>query len=108
VRGDGIEGGDVVEAELAQGRLEDFDSRGGCSGVGGDGVGERVGGGCVDRFDDFVDRGGDEGVCVVSISDAMGKAETCLAIRGDTTSAHWPQSGSHTAPTRLSVSLRRC
>lgn len=108
MRGYGVEGSDVVEAELAQRRLKNLDPGGGGGGVGGDGVGERVGGGGVDCFDDFVDGGGDEGVCVVSIIDVMSRAETYLAIRGDTTSAHWPQSGSHTVPTRLSVSLHRC
>lgn len=33
VRGDGVEGGDVIKAELAEGRLEDFDARCGGGGV---------------------------------------------------------------------------
>lgn len=108
MRGYGVEGGDVVEAELAQCRLKDFDSRGGGGGVRGDGVRERVGGGGVDCFDDFVDGGGDEGVCDVSTEDGFRRVGTYLAVRGDIISAHWPQSGSHTVPTRLSVSLHRC
>lgn len=66
VRGDGVEGGDVVEPELAEGGLQDFDAWGGVGGGGGDGVGLGVAGGGVDGLDDFVDLGRDEGVLTVS------------------------------------------
>ena len=54
MRHESIECGDVGEAELDEGVLEDRDA----SGVGGFG-----GGSVVDGFDDFVDVGGNQGVC---------------------------------------------
>ena len=54
MRHESIKCGDVGEAELDEGVLEDGDA-GGVGGFGGRGV--------VDGFDDFVDVGGYQGVC---------------------------------------------
>jgi hypothetical protein len=69
--GDGVEGGDVVESELAKGGLENFDAWRGVDtwcrcrrdelvGLSGR---YRGGGGGVDCLDNFVDLGGYQGIC---------------------------------------------